>query len=176
MWIAQPEETRNGDAGFEHHSELPQVDLGNARATVLVGELGGVTSPARRDTDHVGAELLVATGSAFVPLRVDYEYGLIVLEGAVGVEKSLITPGHLGYLAPGSDELTVSVERPARVMLIGGLPLVDQPLIWWNFVAKTREEIEVARASWQEDDGRFGHVDSVLERILAPQPMWVQPS
>jgi quercetin 2,3-dioxygenase len=50
LWVAQPEATRHGAAAFEHHAELPRVDLGGAEATVLVGELGGVARPARRDS------------------------------------------------------------------------------------------------------------------------------
>src|SRR3954452_14512550 len=42
LWVAQPDETRHGDAAFEHHAELPQVELGGADATVLVGDFGGV--------------------------------------------------------------------------------------------------------------------------------------
>src|SRR3954466_5457778 len=39
LWIAQPEATRHGPPGFEHHAELPQVELGSGTATVLVGTL-----------------------------------------------------------------------------------------------------------------------------------------
>src|SRR6187397_302254 len=38
LWVAQPEATRHGEPAFEHHAELPRVDLGAATATVLVGE------------------------------------------------------------------------------------------------------------------------------------------
>ena len=53
LWVAQPDGTRHGDPAFEHHGELPQLDLDNAVATVFVGDLGAVDSPARRDTDHI---------------------------------------------------------------------------------------------------------------------------
>ena len=45
LWIAQPRATRDGDAAFEHHPDLPKVDLGGAVATVLVGTLAGTESP-----------------------------------------------------------------------------------------------------------------------------------
>jgi redox-sensitive bicupin YhaK (pirin superfamily) len=50
LWMVQPEATRHGVAAFEHHATLPQVELDNAIATILVGELAGAASPARRDT------------------------------------------------------------------------------------------------------------------------------
>jgi len=55
LWVAQPSTIRDGAAAFEHHPELPQVELDGGIATVLIGELAGARSPARRDTDHVGS-------------------------------------------------------------------------------------------------------------------------
>ncbi len=54
LWVAQPESTRDGAPAFEHHGELPRFGLDGGDATVLIGEFGGLTSPARRDTDHMG--------------------------------------------------------------------------------------------------------------------------
>ena len=49
LWVAQPEPTRNGPAAFEHHAELPQLELDSAVATVLVGSFADAVSPARHD-------------------------------------------------------------------------------------------------------------------------------
>ena len=51
LWVAQPERTRHGPPAFEHHDELPEVECGAATATVIVGKLLDVESPARRDTE-----------------------------------------------------------------------------------------------------------------------------
>src|SRR4051812_47074045 len=60
LWVAQPEATRNGPPAFEHHAELPQTEIDRAVATVLAGDLDGASSPARRDTDHVGIDLALS--------------------------------------------------------------------------------------------------------------------
>jgi hypothetical protein len=44
--------------------------------------------------------------------------------------------------------------------------------MWWNFVARTRDEIVHAHRSWQDDDGRFGPVASPLRRITVGPPPW----
>ena len=46
LWIAQPSTTRDGAPAFEHHDELPRAEFRGAVATVLIGELDGVASPA----------------------------------------------------------------------------------------------------------------------------------
>jgi hypothetical protein len=53
-----------------------------------------------------------------------------------------------------------------------GLPFEEQVLMWWNFVARTREEILAAHADWTSAVDRFGHVASELPRIEVDPPPW----
>ena len=172
LWVAQPEDSRHGEAAFAHHAELPQLELGVGVATVLVGVLGGVASPARRDSDLVGAELAVGPGIAFVPLDPAFEHAIVVLAGSVGVAGRIVEPGHLCYLGLGRDELALSITEETRALLLGGVPFPEPVLMWWNFVARTREEVDEAERQWTEGDARFGPVDSRLARIPAPVPLW----
>jgi hypothetical protein len=175
LWVAQPEETRHGPPAFEHHAALPQAELAGATVTVLVGELAGAASPARRDSDHVGAELVLAPPGAVLPVRREHEHALIVLDGAVrvgGPEGVVVGPGILAYLCLGRDECALSVDQPARALLLGGVPFPDPVFMWWNFVARARDEVSEARRQWAAADGRFGTVRSELERIEVGSPPW----
>jgi redox-sensitive bicupin YhaK (pirin superfamily) len=176
LWVAQPNATRDGPPAFEHHAELPRVELGNAQATVLVGELDGAGSTARRDTDHGGFDLSLQAGRSVLPLRSDFEHAVVVLDGAVLVEGAVVEPGRLGYLTPGREELVVEAREPARVLVVGGVPFPSPIFMWWNFVARTREEAEAAGAAWNSLDPRFGEVGSSLRRIAAPDPPWSRSS
>lgn len=69
LWVAQPDATRHGQPAFEHHSALPQVELDECTATVLVGDFAGGASPARRDTEHVGVDLHLRRGRHEIRLR-----------------------------------------------------------------------------------------------------------
>lgn len=172
LWIAQPSATRDGPAAFEHHSELPRRDLNAAVATVLVGDLDGTTSPARRDTDHLGVDLALRPGTATVPLRADFEHALVTLVGAAFLDGQIIEPGHLAYLGTGRTEISLSGKEPTRALLLGGVPFDDEVLMWWNFVARTRAEIIEAHRAWMAADDRFGRVDSLLPRIEVGPPPW----
>ena len=145
LWVAQPEATRNGEPAFEHHAELPRVELDGGEASVLVGTFAGTTSPARADTDHVGTELTLTPGRTVVPLRPEHEHALIVLDGAVEVDGERVVPGALAYLDVGRDELALTVPDSARLILLGGTPFESEIFMWWNLVARSREEIEEAR-------------------------------
>ncbi len=172
LWVAQPEQTRHGEPAFEHHAELPVAELPGAVATVMVGEFAGALSPARRDTDHVGVDVALAAGRPVLPLRPDYEHAIVVLEGAIRIGDEVVRPGSLAYLGEHRDELPLAVAEPTRLILLGGVPFESPILMWWNFVGRTREEIDAATESWQRDDGRFGTVNSRLARIPAIPTPW----
>ncbi len=170
LWVAQPSSTRHGPAAFEHHAELPTVGLAGGRATVLVGELAGTgaVSPARRDTPLVGAELVLAAGGA-VPLDPGFEHALVVLEGALAVEGAAVAPGTLAYLGQGRDGVVLDPTGDgARALLLGGAPFGEDIVMGWNFVARSRDEIDRAAADWNAGSDRFGVVASGLPRIPAP--------
>jgi len=184
LWIAQPEATRHGDPAFEHHATLPGLELGGtggtSTGTLLVGSLAGSVSPARADTPLVGADVLLAPGVTNVPLDARFEHAVAPLDVPVKVGEHVVAPGWLALVPPGVDELPlevrtdVSAGRGGRVLLLGGEPLGTPITMWWNFVARDREEITDAWRSWNARDGRFGHVASPLTRIEAPPPPWIR--
>jgi redox-sensitive bicupin YhaK (pirin superfamily) len=183
--VALPEATRNGPAAFEHHAELPQVDLDSATATLLVGGLAvaaaGAASPARADTDHLGAQLDLR-GPVELDLDPRYEHALYPLDGPVEVAGRPLAVGQVAYLPPGRSALTLRPAgaagptargaAPARVMLLGGTPFPDEVFMWWNYVARTRDEVDDANQAWAAGTDRFGDPGSVLDRIPAPVPPW----
>jgi quercetin 2,3-dioxygenase len=165
LWVAQPEATRHGAPAFEHHAELPQAEVAGATATVLVGQLAGVRSPARADTPLVGADLVVRDRAALA-LDPSFEHVLLPMAGELRADGVDVALGGSAYLAPGRAELTL--DGDGRVLLLGGEPFESAIAMSWNFVARTADELQRAHADWAAADGRFGTVDSELPRIPAP--------
>lgn len=177
MWLAQPEGTRHGSSAFQHLEELPLFELGNSRGQVLVGALGEAHSPAGFDHPTIGLDL-VLSGDTTIPIETSFEHGVIPIDTPIKVGEDIVEPGSLAIVAAGIDHIRLSTRSaPARLMVIGGEPLGDQVKMWWNFVARTTEELTEAWRDWQEgDDDRFGPVPTGLERIEAPRPPWISSS
>ncbi|MEV4568867.1 pirin family protein [Nonomuraea sp. NPDC049419] len=151
LWVALPGEHRHTAPAFEHHPELPVLDGTGHRARVLMGALGGVTSPATAYTPLVGAELAI-DGAAEVPLEPGFEHGLLLLDGEVAeVER-----GPLVYVPPGRTSIRLSGR--GRVLLIGGEPFGEEIVMWWNFVGRSHEEVAAYRKEWMDGEG-FGVVE-----------------
>jgi redox-sensitive bicupin YhaK (pirin superfamily) len=169
LWVALPAQAAAGGPLFEQHRSLPVFSAPGVRGVVFVGELGGVRSPATVFSPLVGAELGVDAGDATLPLRPDFEHGVLVVGGAVEIEGVTLEPGPLLYLPPGRSALAVSSAAGARLVLIGGEPFADDLVMWWNFVGRSHEEIVAARDDWEAGDPRFGAVAGHgAERIPAP--------
>ncbi len=173
LWIAQPDRSRGGASTFEHYRDLPQVVVDDAFATVLVGDLLGATSPAHHDGELVGLDLALH-GPSTIPIRPSFEHAVIVMRGSVRVRETVATPGALVYVAPGRDELVLEVLEASHAILVGGEPFDEPILMWWNFVARQRDELEAAYRSWATRDGRFGVLTSALAPIEAPVPFWLR--
>ena len=172
LWVALPDTVRSRPPSFEHVAELPSVAFGAAVATVLVGSMADVASPARVHSPILGADLRVGPGTAEVPLEPGFEHAVLVLEGTVETDGSAVAPGTLAYLGPGRHHVALRAGAPARALLLGGPPFGEPVLMWWNFVARTREELGAARRAWAEGDDRFGAVASGLGRMPAPGLPW----
>jgi hypothetical protein len=149
LWVALPDGHRHVAPHFEHHADLPVLREPGLTATVIMGELGGATSPAQTYSPLVGAELALDAGaSATLPLRTDFEYGAVVLSGTAQVAGVPLASGTLLYLGTGRSDLAMRADRPTRLLLIGGEPFEEQIVMWWNFVGRSHEEIVRFREEW----------------------------
>ena len=54
-------------------------------------------------------------------------------------------------------------------MFIGGEPLNNKVLLWWNFVADNKEALKQSINDWNNGHERFGEVDSDMNRLVAPE-------
>jgi redox-sensitive bicupin YhaK (pirin superfamily) len=174
MWLALPKATRHGDSGFEHHASLPIAELGSGEALVIAGGFGDVRSPARMDHPAVGLDVSFR-GTMDIPLQPEFEHGVVPIDQQVNVEDAIVDVGSLALVPAGYERLRIE-ERAgrARFLLVGGEPFGAEIKMWWNFVARTFEEITEAWQAWRDhDDDRFGPVPSRLARVEAPTPPWL---
>ncbi|MGV9773043.1 pirin family protein [Streptosporangium sp. NPDC003464] len=157
LWVALPDGDRHTAPHFEHHADLPVLEEGDARITVIMGSLGGAVSPARAYTPLVGAEITLS-GGADLPLEPGFEHAALLLSGDVEAAGSRLERGALLYLGSGRPELRLRGQ--GRLLLLGGEPFDEEIVMWWNFIGRSHDEIVAFRQEWAEgaEDGVFGAV------------------
>ncbi len=155
LWVALPDQHRFTAPAFEHYTPAP-IDVEGARVLVFLGSLCGDTSPVVTFTRLLGAEVTLQPGQVLdLDVEAEFEHGVLVDTGEVTAAGVPATRSQLVYQAPGHDMLTLQASGagPARVLVLGGEPLGEQILMWWNFVGRTQEEITAFRGRWQLERG-----------------------
>jgi redox-sensitive bicupin YhaK (pirin superfamily) len=169
LWIALPDAQRHAAPAFVHHPQLPRTRSDGFRATVLAGRAFDLDAPVQLFSELVGVDL-VADGATRtrIALRPDFEHAVLCLRGAAQLDGALIGPGALHHAGLGRTHCELACDASAHLLLIGGVPFDEPLLMWWNFVARTQDEIVAAAADWNAGR-RFGEVPGTrLARIAAP--------
>ena len=150
LWTAIPDAARHVAPFFERYAP-PVLSHQGASISVFIGSLLGHQSPATTFSPLVGAQIdLPAHTEIALPVDPSFEHGVLVDSGVVSVDDEVVPVHAIGYRPPGAETLVIASEAtPARVLLIGGAPLAEQIVMWWNFIGRTHDEIEAFRAEWQ---------------------------
>ncbi|MGB5132615.1 MAG: pirin family protein [Steroidobacteraceae bacterium] len=169
LWIALPDAERHREPDFHHYPDLPVIERGAFRITVLAGSCDGERSPAKVYTPLLGLDVVTRGGAkTTVPLDPSFEHAVLTLEGAPSLNGALLEPGTLLYLGTGRTSLDLASPAASRMLLIGGTPFGEEILLWWNFVARTPAEMEAATHDWIEGR-RFGQVHGASGKpLVAP--------
>ena len=180
LWLVLPSASAGVEPRFEHFAP-PVVPAGDGvRAQVFVGSLFGASSPVRVESALVGAEVVLDPGAAVtVPVAPGFELAVLVDTGSVVVDGTDVARGELVVVpVRGEGESSVLLAAGgdgARVLVLGGEPIGEEFVMWWNFIGRSHDDVEAAREAWEAgasgEAGRFGVVegyDGEVARIPAP--------
>jgi quercetin 2,3-dioxygenase len=179
LWTALPDAVRHGAAHFVQIKEVPLAESAAGLVQVFAGTLDAMTAPAPYYSEILGADLRIHPGHTLaVPLNPAHEHAVLVMDGDCALEGQTLEERVLYYLGTTRTEAAFSSQRGGRLLLIGGPPFPETILMWWNFVARTPDEITKARTDWEERR-RFGEVTAyrgprldapTLTRFARPNP------
>ena len=153
-WLALPDGKEEIDPAFEHVAAgtLPVVEGEGVRATVLMGELWGVTAPTTCHSPTIYADLVLAQGASVAIDAEADERAVLVTEGTATLDGEPLTLFDLVILAPGH-RAVLQATGPARAMLLGGGAFATPRHVFWNFVSSSRDRINQAKEDWR--GGKF---------------------
>lgn len=172
--MALPEVARHGPRGFRP-PRAGAVRRGRPRAREgLQCRLAGTADPEQAVSPLVGTELNPGRIRFFSNARCRSTRHTSTCPCRLKARRPTTAPrsalGKELFLGTDRPEIAVELSSDARVLLLGGAPFEEEIVMWWNFVARTHDEIEQARAQWNAGgDPRFGEVDYPSgERLDAP--------
>ena len=154
-WLALPDGKEEIDPAFQAIEDLPEIEDGGARATIIMGELWGERAPTTTYADTIHAEIVLAPGGQLPIESPADERALMVVDGEATLDGEELPRYWLVVIKPG-DAPALRSEKGARVMLLGGESFSNPRHVWWNFVSSDRDRIQQAKEDWAE--GRFPKV------------------
>jgi redox-sensitive bicupin YhaK (pirin superfamily) len=188
LWVALPAADRDTEPGFAHYAP-PVVHGRGWDAQVFLGSMLGSRSPVETFTPLLGAEMILDGATILAPdTEASFEYAVLVDFGRVRVNGEEVERHQLAYVEPGAGLELEAVEL-SHLLVIGGRPLGEEIVMWWNFVGRDHDEVARARSDWMAqlsgdggvvvadssrvEDGRFG---IVVGDHLPPIPAPVLPN
>lgn len=177
LWIALPCH-QHIERSFHHYPQLPTWTENGVLLTLTTGNYTSASgerynAPTLQYSKLIGLDVhFVEDGQINLNLQANFEYGLLVVTGMLDFADQHYKQDQL-IRFDGSDRLNskmikISAKQGTRLMFLGGAPLAQKVLLWWNFVAQSKAEIEQSIIDWNNQHPRFGQVDADLKRLVAP--------
>ncbi len=169
FWVGLPRADAEVEPSFTHVAAdgLPawtEQDR-SVRLRLVAGEAFGRRSPVPVHSRLFCLDIECDAGAQFILPAEHAERAVQVVAGSVEVDGQAL-PVH-GMLALGDGDVRLHAVAPSRLVVFGGDALDGPRLVWWNFVADSRERIEQAKRDWK--DGRFAQVPGETEFIPLPE-------
>ncbi len=166
LWVNLPARLKMSRPRYQ---ELPRDRIPEARSAdglamvrVIAGEALGARAVIDTHTPIVYQDWTIAPGAdVTTPLRADHDAFVYVFQGAMrlGDEGREVSDGQFAQLGKGDAIRLRSLERarePARLLLLGGVPIAEPVARYGPFVMNTEREIAQAIRDYQS--GGMGEI------------------
>jgi len=150
IWIALPKEKEEMDPEFFHvvAEDLPRWDQDGIHYTLISGNAFGRESPVPTYSNQYMIELKAEKDSIFQLDRLYGETGIVVVEGSLQACDEIIESGNM-LIAKHDEGCTITLNRQCHLLVFGGDAFEEERFIYWNFVATSKETIELAKDRWR---------------------------
>ena len=165
IWVALPKHLEQMDPEFYHADadQLPEWQQDGVHFKLIAGTAFGRKSGI---PVYSALYLLELKSKIKTTLTIGEELfgesGIYILEGAIESEGNNFGPKQL-LVAKDSALCEFTILPDTTIYIFGGEPFPEERFIYWNFVASSKELIEVAKDKWlkQEFEPVPGETDFV---------------
>ena len=169
IWVALPKELEEMEPSFFHvpENQIPEWKTDNIAFKLIAGEVLGKKSPVPVYSPLYLLELKSTTHQTVtIGEHLFGESALYILEGSIESEGNVFGPKQI-LIAKDSKLCTFDMAENSTIYIFGGEPFPEERIIYWNFVASTKELIEKAKEKWLAQT--FDKVPGETEFVPLPE-------
>lgn len=171
IWVALPKELEQMDPSFAHVEEqdIPHWTDNNLSFKLIAGEAFGRKSPVPVYSPLYFIEIKNTTAQKVtIGEELFGESALYILEGSIKNGGEVFEPKQI-LIAKDSKLCEFEMSENTTIYIFGGEPFTEERIIFWNFVASTKELIEDAKERWENQT--FPKVPGETEFVPLPAPI-----
>lgn len=150
IWVALPKELEEMEPSFFHvpENQIPEWKTDNIAFKLIAGEVLGKKSPVPVYSPLYLLELKsTSRQTVTIGKHLFGESALYILEGSIESEGNIFGPKQI-LIAKDSKLCSFDMAENTTIYIFGGEPFPEERIIYWNFVASTKELIEKAKEKW----------------------------
>nr|WP_315179112.1 pirin family protein [uncultured Flavobacterium sp.] len=169
IWVALPKELEEMEPSFFHvpENQIPEWKTDNIAFKLIAGEVLGKKSPVPVYSPLYLLELKsTSRQTVTIGEHLFGESALYILEGSIESEGNVFDPKQI-LIAKDSKLCTFDMAENTTIYIFGGEPFPEERIIYWNFVASTKELIEKAKEKWLAQT--FDKVPGETEFVPLPE-------
>ena len=154
-WVGLPHDKRKVEPSFENFPRevLPKIETAGVSITLIAGKVNDQKSPIPTYQELTYLDISAVDGTSYeFPVDPSHELAVYVCGGTVQIGGREINLHDVAKLSAG-DIFRFTATSDARFILLGGEPLPDPTVIYWNFITDTIGEAKQRAIEWQ--DGKF---------------------
>lgn len=161
LWVNLPAKYKSVEP---HYQAISKENMGiynipndGGIVNVIAGNFNGVDGPAKTYSPvHLANIKLKAGGKVSTSFPAQYNTALLIIKGNVIVNGSVVKEHSFVHFANEGEEIIISADEDAIVLLLSGEP-IDEPIAAYGpFVMNTQEEIHAAIEDFNK--GKFGAI------------------
>ncbi|MEL6143474.1 MAG: pirin-like C-terminal cupin domain-containing protein, partial [Bacteroidota bacterium] len=170
IWVALPKEKEEMEPRFDFYpaSTIPTWITGSLTFKLVAGNAFGKSAPLQGYSPLFMVDIY-AEEATTIDLRdqIQGEVAFVIVKGSITDEGEEVKAGQM-LISKTNDQCDIYLEKNTQLLLFGGEPLPDEPLLLWNFVSHDKKRLQQAKQDWI--DKKFPQVPGDSSYIPFPIP------
>lgn len=167
LWHALPEAYEQIEPEFHHYpkNEIPEIEVGDVKVRVLIGEAYDVKSPVKTFCETLYLESYLQENDNLELPNIE-EIAIYLVNGSIEINGENIDERNMIVFKNYSENLEIIAKEESQIAVIGG-ENIGKRYMDWNFVSSDKKRLEIAKDNWRNNRVKvFGTVIEDEEEFI----------
>lgn len=170
IWVALPGDMEEMEPRFDYipKSQVPSWKDDSCSYRLVAGNAFGKSAPLQGYSPLFMVDIQASQETTIDLVdQVKGELGFVIVQGSIEDSGSVVEAGQM-LISKSDEQCQIKLAAGTRILLFGGEPLADEPLLMWNFASSRKERLKQAKQGWI--DKKFPKVPGDETYIPFPNP------